>query len=149
VINTIRLLQVRLKTRKKKKARFLETKFWANIPRKRMMVSPNSSINITPKWKLTRAHPAVLYSSADSKGKTEKPPRTGRSKIEVIAVRGRAITPPLSPGTLSTSSRPHRSTGRRQSWDGSYLINARAESGVVLSNVPSELVSKASHASTN
>jgi hypothetical protein len=34
--------------------------------------------------------PEILdnYSSADSKGKTEKPPRSGRSKVEVIAARG-------------------------------------------------------------
>ena len=42
VTNTI-LLQVRLKTRKKKKiqARFLSTEFCAEIPRKRMAVSPD------------------------------------------------------------------------------------------------------------
>jgi hypothetical protein len=82
------------------------------------------------------------YSSADSpEDKTERQPQSGRSRIEVIAARGRAaVIPPLSPGTLSTSSRPHRSHGHSQSWDGSYLINtkpsdrpsihARAVSGV-------------------
>jgi hypothetical protein len=60
VTNTTLLLQVRLKARKKKKARLLETEFCPNIPRKRMMVSPKASINITPKWKLTRAHPHVI-----------------------------------------------------------------------------------------
>jgi hypothetical protein len=101
------------------------------------------------------------YSSADShEDTTERPPLSGQSRVEAIAARGRAAVPPVSPEELSTSSRPHDSSsmGRHQSWDGSYLINtnltdrpskdARAESGV-RSNVPSELISKASHANTS